>query len=226
MGERVSVREYGAHRGCSHTAVRKAVEDGRLSEPAFGRDAEGRLEWIDVELADRQWFENTDPAAAAKAGKTIGAPPAAVGGDTLEELEHEAGELEASGTGEDLVDLAAAGAAGAPSATSPSSTAADYQRARAQREQFAAEEARLNYLRQRGALVSAADVREAAFKRYRSLRDQLLGIPDRLAAILAAERDPVRVHAALTDELKRVLGDSSNDAIAEVTGGTSERVAA
>lgn len=222
MGERVSLRAYAAHRDCTLRAVQKAIEDGRLLGPAFGRDAEGRLEWIDVELADRQWSENTDPAAAAKAGKTIEAPPAAGlgAGETLEELE-------AAAAG-DLGDLGVAAGGDAPAAAlaPTSSTAADYQRARAQREQFAAEQARLDYLRQRGELVSAAEVREAAFKRYRGMRDQLLGIPDRLAAILAAERDPARVHAALSDELKRVLGDLSNDADAEATGGASERVAA
>ena len=65
-----------------------------------------------------------------------------------------------------------------------------------------------------------------AQRSYRTLRDKILNIPDRVAAILAAERDPARVHAALTAELKRVLHELSDDARAEAARGIAERVAA
>jgi hypothetical protein len=58
------------------------------------------------------------------------------------------------------------------------------------------------------------------------MRDALLNVPDRIAAVLAAERDPARVHAELTKEIKRVLHELSDDARAEIARGTSERVAA
>lgn len=242
MADRVSLRAYAMHRDCALRAVQKAIETGRLSEPAFGRDAQGRLEWIDVELADQQWKANTDPAAAAKAGKeytsdgrldvvdreglTPSGPRDGVDDeDTLDELDP------VDAAPEDLVAQAAAdpGAPAAAPAAAPlatSSSSSDYQKSRAQREHYAAEQAKLDYFKNRGELVSAADVRDTLFKRYRALRDKFLNIPDRVATILAAERDPVRVHAALTDEIERVLSDFSTESGADATGGASERLAA
>jgi hypothetical protein len=39
----------------------------------------------------------------------------------------------------------------------------------------------------------------------RKTRDALLAVPDRIAALLAAETDPARVHAVLSNELKQAL---------------------
>jgi hypothetical protein len=44
------------------------------------------------------------------------------------------------------------------------------------------------------------------------MRDKLLNIPDRVATLVAAERDPARVHQVMTAELKRVLHELSDDA--------------
>jgi hypothetical protein len=48
----VSIRGYAKHRGVSHTAVEKAVKQGRI------RTADGK---IDVEQADRDWNRNSSP---------------------------------------------------------------------------------------------------------------------------------------------------------------------
>jgi len=97
---------------------------------------------------------------------------------------------------------------------------------RARTEEFRSKQAELEYLRDLGLVVSAVEAREANFSRYRMLRDKLLNIPDRVATILAAEREAGRVHQQLTAELKRVLSELSNDATAEAAGGAAERVAA
>lgn len=62
----MNLQAYAAHRkaqglrGTSHVAVLKAIEAGRLTEPAV-RKIEGR--WlIDAPLADAQWAGNTDPS--------------------------------------------------------------------------------------------------------------------------------------------------------------------
>lgn len=111
------------------------------------------------------------------------------------------------------------------SAPNPSSNQT-YLDARAQRETYEAETAKLDYLKAVGSVVSASEVRDAQFRRYRTLRDKLLNIPDRVATILAAERDPVIVHKLLSDELKRVLNELSDGARSEAAGGDSERLAA
>src|SRR5689334_13581977 len=50
----VSIRKYAEHRGVSHTAVQKAVKQGRIAT------INGQ---IDVEQADREWRRNTNPSA-------------------------------------------------------------------------------------------------------------------------------------------------------------------
>ncbi|MDO8608118.1 MAG: elements of external origin [Phaeospirillum sp.] len=53
----VSVREYARRRGVSHTAVRKAVQTGRIPQEADGT--------IDPVKADATWDAQTDPARRA-----------------------------------------------------------------------------------------------------------------------------------------------------------------
>ena len=76
---------------------------------------------------------------------------------------------------------------------------------RARREQAEAELAELKLAEQRGELLRIADVRSAYAKRAAGLREALLQIPMRLAAVLAAENDQARVHDRLQSELHAVL---------------------
>lgn len=55
MGELVSGREYARRRGVSHTAVRKAIESGRIAEAV-------KAGKIDVDIANAKWSANTDQA--------------------------------------------------------------------------------------------------------------------------------------------------------------------
>ena len=48
---KLSIRAYAKHRGVSDTAVRRAIEDERISVTPDGL--------IDPEIADKQWEENT-----------------------------------------------------------------------------------------------------------------------------------------------------------------------
>ena len=47
----------------------------------------------------------------------------------------------------------------------------------------------------------------AAFTKGRTARDNLLNIPDRLAATLAAESDADKVHQILTGEIRKALDE-------------------
>ena len=60
-----------------------------------------------------------------------------------------------------------------------------------------------------GKYVDADEVKVAAFNRARVVRDALLNIPERLAAVLAAEEDASRVHALLHAEIRSALEDLS-----------------
>lgn len=75
----------------------------------------------------------------------------------------------------------------------------------AAREKLAAAQLReLELAREAGELVLAAEVDALVFDQARSGREALMSIPDRVATILAAETDPVVVHAKLTAECRKV----------------------
>lgn len=81
---------------------------------------------------------------------------------------------------------------------------------RERKEHYNAELARLQALQAREDLVPASDVKRQAFTLGRQIRDNVMGIPDRVAPLLAAAKDSREVHRMLTEELRtalRVLAD-------------------
>ena len=46
---------------------------------------------------------------------------------------------------------------------------------------------------------------EGFVEKFRTFRDGMLNIPDRVAAVLAAESDPARVHEILATEIRKAL---------------------
>ena len=83
--------------------------------------------------------------------------------------------------------------------------AVDFVTARTMREAFRAKLAKLEYEEKSGRLTDAGKVNDDAFKAGRILRDELLGLPDRMADILAAESDPIRIRNLLLEELESSL---------------------
>jgi hypothetical protein len=63
----------------------------------------------------------------------------------------------------------------------------------------------LSYQEKSGALVKAKDVEVAAFSEARKLRDNMLNIPDRISALIAAEDDENVVRQIITDEIEKGL---------------------
>ena len=70
--------------------------------------------------------------------------------------------------------------------------------------------AKIEFEERSGKLVNREEVTVAAFTAARTIRDSLLNIPDRVAAMLAAESDSVRTHQLLTDEIRKALGELSS----------------
>lgn len=104
--------------------------------------------------------------------------------------------------------IAGGGAAAAPGDTDDDGAAEDrhtFLQSRAKREYFAAQSAEIDFRLKEGAVVLRADVDRDAFEAARGAQQLLLGIPDRLAPLLAAESDPHRVHLLLVTELHRVI---------------------
>lgn len=81
---------------------------------------------------------------------------------------------------------------------------------RERKEHYNAELARLVALEKREELVPAADVKQQAYDLGRQIRDNVMGIRDRISPLLAAAQDSGDVYRLLTEELTtalRVLAD-------------------
>lgn len=98
-----------------------------------------------------------------------------------------------------------------PASPTDSRQAVDFVTARTMREAFKAKMAKMEYEEKAGKLTDASKVREEAFRAGRIVRDALLGIPDRLSDVLAAEQDPVQVRKLLIDELETILKELSSN---------------
>lgn len=85
--------------------------------------------------------------------------------------------------------------------------ASQYTKARAVREHYQARLAKIEYEERTEKLVSKDEVQVAAFNRFRQFRDQLLNIPERVAALLAAENEAAKVHEILTAEIRKALNE-------------------
>jgi hypothetical protein len=83
----------------------------------------------------------------------------------------------------------------------------EYAEARAERERYAALLARLEYEERAGELVRRDQGEDAIFREFRDFRDKMQGIPDRIAAIIAAKADPAEIHQILSDEIRTALND-------------------
>jgi hypothetical protein len=86
-----------------------------------------------------------------------------------------------------------------PERSEPSAASGlDYFRARAIRENYLARLAKIEFEEKTAKLISRDEVQVAAFTKARTVRDNLLNIPDRLAATLAAESDADKVYQLMT----------------------------
>ena len=78
------------------------------------------------------------------------------------------------------------------------------------KEAFQARMAKLDYEDRIGITINAEEVKKEAFKSARIVRDNMLNIPDRLAAELAGETNQFVIHKKLTDEIRRAISDVLN----------------
>lgn len=85
--------------------------------------------------------------------------------------------------------------------------ASQYTKARAVREHYQARLAKIEYEERTGKLVPKDEVQIAAFNKFRQFRDHMLNIPDRVAAVVAAETEAAKCYEVLATEVRRALND-------------------
>jgi outer membrane biosynthesis protein TonB len=195
----MNLQAYAAHRkamglrGTSHVAVLKAIDSGRLHEPAVRK--EGKNWVIDPVLADGQWADNTDPM------RTEAPPPPQPPAKPTPKPKAAAEPAPAARPQEKPAQAPATTAT--PPATDPGGPSlAQAKRAIAV---YQAELARLSVMREKGELVLAEEVKGEAARLARQVRDLLLIIPSRNAARVAAMGDPEEVRSLLQGEIEGAL---------------------
>ena len=136
---------------------------------------------IDPAVADRQWQENTDQSKPRN--RITGAPRHRRQPDELPRP---------------------MGMFGTMDAADDPAAVAGFARARAARELYPAQLAKIELDLRRGILVRADEVRLQAFGRARKARDLLISAPDRVAATIAATDDPAEVRRILEGEIEHI----------------------
>ena len=172
----ISIRSYAKHKKVSEGAVRKAIKSGRIIPEADGT--------IDQAKADASWKRNTNQAQQRKQPST---PP----------------KVQQQPTKPTVMQQPTRPIAQKPSP--PKVVGPDFQTSRAVKETYAAKMAMLDFEERTKGLVNADEVRVSAFNLGRRVRDRLLLIPHRIAAILAAEMDADKVEKTLADELRKAM---------------------
>jgi hypothetical protein len=171
----VSLRAYARMRGCSLTAVQKAIASKRITTLPDGT--------IDPERANQEWAKNTF------AGQTIGRKPPAPapprGGFAQPKAPQPPAIPQAGEVSSDPV--------------------AAYLRARAVNETFKAKVSQLEYEERTGKLILAVRASEYAATFSAIVKDGLMAMPDRLAPMLAAVDDEKAIHRMLAAEVSALL---------------------
>jgi len=85
--------------------------------------------------------------------------------------------------------------------------AAGFAKARTVRAHYEALLAKLDFEQRSGELVSADEVKVAAFRLARTFKEHMLRIPDRVAAQVAAEGDERRAHMLLDSAIRAALSE-------------------
>jgi formaldehyde-activating enzyme involved in methanogenesis len=85
--------------------------------------------------------------------------------------------------------------------------ASQYTKARAVREHYQARLSKIDYEERVAKLVPKDEVQVAAFNKFRQFRDHMLNIPDRVAAMLAAETEAAKCYEILAIEIRRALNE-------------------
>lgn len=197
MSDALSVRAFAKVLGVSHVAVLKAIERGRL-RASVRVNPLGRPEIFDVERARQEWTANagraTKGSTGAEGSGLPAVPPVTVVTPPVTTLPNpDERPLEAKSL-QDAQLLAAL--------------------------ELARQRRLANQLRERQ-LLPADAVKKLQFEALRTLRENMLNIPARIAGALAAETDVSRIHRLLDQAIREALtttGTAYRSAVADADG--------
>lgn len=187
----MGIREYSRHRGCTHPAVKKAIDVGRLSS-SLRQGPAGRL-LIDQAAADLEWKLTTDPAQQREPDEHR--KPAAVPAPAETLKQHTiTGETEEVQNGERSAGDQVADRARIVFSAQRARTAA-----------AKAELAELDLSERRGEMISRTKVTDEAYRQAVKLRESILAVPRIVSHRLVAMKDAGKIQRLLELELTKAL---------------------
>lgn len=178
MRELVGLRAYSRHRGVSLSAVQKAIATGRL-DAAVQTLPSGEVK-LNVEVADAEWEENTDPSQRRSD------EPASARADHPSLFPDANEPPPGTRTGADL-------------------DARSMQQAKRLQVLAKAKLLMLELDERRGRLVDRTTVESRAIEAAAITRQAILAVPAQVRDDLAATKDPHRVQQLLEQALERAL---------------------
>ena len=181
--------DYARHRGCSPSAVSQAQKQRIKAAEVL----QGGKVWIDADYANRLWKVNSrrQRSFAPEDGGPLAKPAAP---RTREAPRDEDLKAYIMGLPEDQIPE-------------------DVNESIKRREHYNAERQKVHALKDRGEVVPVLEVKKAAQELGQALRENVMGVPNRIAGMLAATSDAAEVTRLLEDELRmalRVLEASAN----------------
>jgi len=189
----ISAAELARRLNKSREAVRQAIKDGRIK--SYKRNGRSVMCHAVKAMAEFNGEVTTEP--------TIKNPPTTTvktsdygflcWGAEQQDINETSEELEQSKNLKKQIDEL------------PEDQIAKLNDSKARREHYLAEKARLEVQTMQGDLVPAADVKAAAFKKARTVRDSMLAIPDRVIPTLISMTDTRAAHQLLTEEIRTAL---------------------
>ena len=186
--------DYARHRGCSKSAVTQAQKQ-RIKAAEVVQD--GRV-WIDAQYADRLWSVNSRRRRSFKAEPAqAAAPRPEVRPKDPPKSPPKDKDLRAY-----IMSL--------PEDEIPEDVNESIKR----REHYNAERQKVHALKDRGEVVPVLEVKKAAQELGQALRENVMGVPNRISGMLAATTDAGEVTRLLEDELRsalRVLEATTNE---------------
>jgi hypothetical protein len=193
----VSLRQLARIIGVSDTAVRKALKSGVFGD-AVQRDGAGEPGVLDVGAAITAW-ERSGRALRGSRESRRDEPPAAPSLPVLAPATPDTPSDDNTLLGEDDDILPATGAA-------PPSLVEAQRMAMLERHR----RLKLENDEREGALIVVERATAAAFEFARVLRENVMNVPGRIGAELAAESDAARVHVLLEAALREALETTAN----------------
>lgn len=206
MTEYITPRQYAIRRGVSHTAIGKAIADGRISQAVKPK---GKRSVLHVRVADYEFAGEGKPPTKAELAEIAKPWPLPAKKKTKRKTKKKKAKAKKK-----PADDRPPGEPASTEPEQPGNAQPTLAQARAFRETYRARLERLKYEEQVGQRIPTDAVRLERFAQGRVVRDAVLNLPNQIAPALAAKLgkdiDPHVVAVVMESELRDILTDVAN----------------